>query len=51
MRMLHELSDYEDAVFVTLTYDEDHIPSNHSLKKVTYKNGLNVYERRLSRKK
>ena len=33
MRMLHELSDYEDAVFVTLTYDEDHIPSNHSLKK------------------
>ena len=50
MRMLHELSDYEDAVFVTLTYDEDHIPSNHSLKKVTYKNGLNVYERRLSRK-
>ena len=33
MRMLHELSDYDDAVFVTLTYDEDHIPSNHSLKK------------------
>ena len=33
MRMLHELSDYDDAVFVTLTYDEDHIPSNQSLKK------------------
>ena len=51
MRMLHELSDYDDAVFVTLTYDEDHIPSNHSLKKATYRSGSSVCVRRSSLKK
>lgn len=33
MRMLHELNSFSDAVFVTLTYDEDHIPDNQSLCK------------------
>lgn len=31
MRMLHELDGYSDAVFITLTYDEDHLPGDQSV--------------------
>ena len=31
MRCLHELSSFDDAVFVTLTYDDDHLPPNGTL--------------------
>ena len=31
MRCLHELSQFKDAVFVTLTYDNAHLPPNGSL--------------------
>nr|WAE43384.1 MAG: replication initiator protein [Microviridae sp.] len=33
MRCLHELVSHEFNVFVTLTYDDDHVPDNHSLVK------------------
>ena len=33
MRMLHELGNNNDAVFVTLTYDNKHLPENNSLVK------------------
>lgn len=33
MRMIHELSSHKDAVFVTLTYDDHHLPDNNSLVK------------------
>lgn len=33
IRLLFELSGYDDASFVTLTYDDEHIPENGSLKK------------------
>ena len=31
MRMIHELEDFDCAVFVTLTYDDEHLPENASL--------------------
>lgn len=31
MRMIHELSGYNDAVFITLTYDNEHLPPNGTL--------------------
>ena len=31
MRMIHELDNFNCAVFVTLTYDEDHLPPHGSL--------------------
>ena len=33
IRMLHELEDHEKSVFVTLTYSDDYLPQNESLKK------------------
>lgn len=33
MRMLHELSQHDDSVFITLTYSEETLPNNASLKK------------------
>jgi len=33
LRMLHELEEYNDAIFVTLTYSDDHLPNNFSLSK------------------
>lgn len=33
MRMLHELDSFDDACFITLTYNEDNLPSNGSLIK------------------
>lgn len=33
MRCLHELTQYDDSIFVTLTYDDAHLPSNASLVK------------------
>lgn len=33
IRLLHELYSYETACFVTLTYDNEHLPSNGSLVK------------------
>lgn len=32
-RMLHELENHDDAIFITLTYDEEHVPDNQSLRK------------------
>ena len=32
-RMLHELSSYRESAFLTLTYDDDHLPPNGSLDK------------------
>ena len=31
LRMLHELATHDDAVFITLTYDDNHLPDNSSL--------------------
>ena len=31
MRVIHELAGYKDAVFLTLTYSDDHLPDNGSL--------------------
>ena len=31
LRMLHELACHDDAVFVTMTYDDNHLPENSSL--------------------
>ena len=33
IRMLHELEDHDKSVFVTLTYSDDYLPQNESLKK------------------
>jgi len=33
LRMLHELDEHEDSIFITLTYDEDNVPENMSLRK------------------
>nr|QJB21664.1 MAG: replication initiator protein [Microvirus sp.] len=33
LRMYHELSQHEDSVFLTLTYDDEHLPENDSLVK------------------
>lgn len=33
IRLLHESDNYEDCLFVTLTYDDDHLPKDQSLKK------------------
>ena len=33
LRLLYELSSWEDAMFITLTYDEDHVPADFSLQK------------------
>lgn len=33
IRMLHELESHENAIFITLTYDEDHLPPFSSLEK------------------
>lgn len=33
IRMIHELGYHEDSIFVTLTYDDDHLPNNYSLVK------------------
>jgi len=32
-RMMHELEYYEDSSFITLTYDDDHLPEDNSLSK------------------
>lgn len=36
VRIMHEMSEWEDSVFLTLTYDDDHIPDDQSLKKKTF---------------
>ena len=33
IRMLHELEDHKESVFVTLTYSDNYLPENKSLKK------------------
>lgn len=33
LRCLHELGYWNDAVFLTLTYSDENVPANHSLKK------------------
>lgn len=32
-RMIHETEYYEDSSFITLTYDDDHLPSDNSISK------------------
>ena len=45
LRMLHELSYYDDSIFITLTYNDDHLPENNSL----VKNDLVKFFKRLRR--
>ena len=33
LRMLHEMEDHNDSIFITLTYDDAHIPDHQSLSK------------------
>lgn len=33
MRLLHELESWDDSTFVTLTYDDDHLPTGGNLQK------------------
>ena len=33
LRCAQELSEHDDAMFLTLTYDERHVPTDHSLDK------------------
>lgn len=33
LRLIHELPYFDNAVFITLTYDNDHLPRNYSLDK------------------
>lgn len=35
VRLMHELSSWENATFVTLTYSEENLPSDNSLSKLT----------------
>ena len=51
MRMLHELSDFEDAVFVTLTYDDEHVPENMSLWKPDLQKWFKRLRKELGEKK
>lgn len=48
MRMLHELDDWDDAVFLTLTYDNDHLPPNGSLVWTDLQKFFKRLRRRLS---
>ena len=43
VRLYHELLYHEDAVFVTLTYDEEHLPNNQSINK----NAIQLWMKRL----
>lgn len=36
MRMVHETMMHDDNVFITLTYDDDHLPTDESLDKVHF---------------
>lgn len=36
MRIMHEASCYQDNAFITLTYDDDHVPTDNSLVKHHY---------------
>ena len=38
LRMLHELEEHKYATFLTLTYDDDHLPANASLSKYDLQN-------------
>ena len=42
VRMLHELSSYDDAVFLTLTYADEFLPPNGSLDKAELQKFLSV---------
>lgn len=51
LRMLHELVDHVDSVFITLTYDEDHVPENYSLKKTELQKFFKRLRKRLGKRK
>ena len=36
LRMLHELTYHPQSSFITLTYDDYHLPSDNSLKKAAF---------------
>ena len=40
LRLLYELNSWSGATFVTLTYDDEHIPKNYELKKIHLRNFL-----------
>lgn len=50
LRMMHELQYHEDNVFITLTYDEDHVPENMSLKKEHFVNFMKRLRRKTPKK-
>ncbi len=52
IRMLHEVSYYPNSIFITLTYDEKHVPENKSLRKKDFQSFMkvlrkNVYPRKI----
>ena len=51
VRCVHEASCYEDNCFLTLTYDDEHLPSDGSLKKDHYVNFLKRLRKRFPDRK
>lgn len=51
MRCLHELSGFEQNVFITLTYDEQHIPEGQSLRKTDLQKFFKRLRKRLEERK
>lgn len=51
MRMMHEASLHEENCFLTLTYDEENIPPDHSLKVEHFQKFMKRLRRRHEKKK
>ena len=49
--MLHELADYDDAMFLTLTYNDDNLPPNASLVKADLQKFFKRLRKRLGDRK
>lgn len=50
-RLLHELNYYDESAFVTLTYDDEHIPEDFALHKEELQNFFKLLRRDLGNKK
>lgn len=51
IRMFHELHYHENSIFLTLTYDDEHLPPNNSLVKEDLQKFFKRLRRRLGEKK
>lgn len=51
MRCVHEKSLYDDNCFITLTYDDEHLPSNHSLNVIHFQKFMKRFRKRFPEKK